>query len=113
MASLIGSKVERKEDILIGAWYLGPLYILIRHKEPNIKGEYGYRFEYFNRRGKGYMSEGWSSNKKKNQFILNQINTRSIEEHSVKCELNKCGDLINVKSGLILPNILNLEGLLD
>ena len=113
LLSKLNKNLERKEDILIGAWYVGPLYILIRSKEPNIKGEYGYRFEYFNRRGKGYMSEGWSSNKKKNEFILNQIHTRRIEDHSVKCELNKCGDLINVRSGSILPNILYLEGLLD
>ena len=113
----LNKNLERKEEILIGAWYGGKyggkIYSLIRDKEPNIKGEYGYRFEYFDSRGKGYMSKGWSSNKKKNEFILNQIHTLSIEDHSVKCELNKCGDLINVKSGSILQNILNLEGLLD
>ena len=110
----LNKNLKRKEDMLIGAWiYRGEIYTLIRNKESNTKGEYGYRFEYFNRRGKGYMSDRWSSNKKKNEFTLNQIGTRTIEDHNVKCELNKCGDLINVKSGSILPNILNLEGLLD
>ena len=115
------TNLERKGEVLIGAWkhnrgklYRGYLYYLIRNKDVNLNGEYIYRFEYFNRiTGENYSSEEWRSNKKKNEFILNQIATRTIEDHSVKCELNKCGDLINVKSGSILPNILNLEGLLD
>lgn len=110
------TNLERKGEVLIGAWKhnRGFLYYLIRNKDVNLKGEYIYRFEYFNRiTSKNYRSEEWSSNKKKNEFILNQIGTHSIEDHSVKCELNKCDNLVHLKSGLTKPNLLNFEQLIN
>tara|TARA_Y100000589_G_scaffold159918_1_gene152101 strand:- start:1135 stop:2001 length:867 start_codon:yes stop_codon:yes gene_type:complete len=110
------TNLEKKGEVLIGAWKhnQGYLYYLIRNKDVNLQGEYIYRFEYFNRiTGKNYSSEEWSSNKKKNEFILNKISTRSIEDHSVKCNLNKCDNLINLKSGLTKPNLLNFEHLIN
>ena len=110
------TNLERKREVLIGAWKhnQGYLYYLIRNKDVNLKGEYTYRFEFFNRiTSKGYRSEEWSSNKKKNEFVLNQIGTHSIEDHSVKCELNKCDNLVHLKSGLTKPNLLNFEQLIN
>ena len=110
------TNLERKREVLIGAWKhnQGYLYYLIRNKDVNLKGEYIYRFEYFNRiTSENYRSEEWSSNRKKNEFILNQIGTHSIEDHSVKCELNKCDNLVHLKSGLTKPNLLNFEQLIN
>ena len=104
------NNLERKEEVLLGSWLLGDtLYWLIKNKNYN-----NYRFEYFLIGwNKGYRGESWTSSKKKNEFILNKVADRSIEDHSVKCEFNKCGDLIHLKTGSIKPNILNLEGLID
>jgi len=104
------NNLERKEEVLLGSWLLGDtLYWLIKKKNYN-----NYRFEYFLRGwNKGYRSESWTSSKKKNEFILNQVADRTIEDHKVKCESNKCGDLIHIKSGSMIPNILKLEGLIE
>ena len=110
------TNLEKKREVLIGAWKhnQGYLYYLIRNKDVNLQGEYIYRFEYFNRiTSENYRSEEWSSNRKKNEFILNQIGTHIIEDHSVKCELNKCDNLVHLKSGLTKPNLLNFEQLIN